>query len=243
AVDGEEAQAGDGDVVEFRVTVGQQFVGFLGGGVEGHGVVDAVVFGERDLVVHAVDGAGGGVDQVFDGVVAAAFQYGHHADEVGVDVGEGVFYGVAYAGLGGQVDDALELFAAEQFGHAVAVGQVEVDVAEVAVRRELGQAPVFEGRFVVAVEVVQTDDFVAFGQQSLGGVQADEAGGAGDQVFHPFQRSAVDFTKKARIRGAVVRGQWWAGMCVGRVMRLRRLGPWSQQVWRVVSGLGSWSNE
>ena len=58
AVDGEEAEAGGGDVVELGVAVGHELVGLLRGGVEGDGIVDAVVSGEGDFFVAAVDGGG-----------------------------------------------------------------------------------------------------------------------------------------------------------------------------------------
>ena len=54
-INGEEAKAGRGDVVEFTVAVGHELVGLLGGGVEGHGVVYAVVGGEGDFLVAAID--------------------------------------------------------------------------------------------------------------------------------------------------------------------------------------------
>ena len=43
AIDGEEAQAGRGNVVELRVGMGHKFVALLRGGVEAHGVVYLVV--------------------------------------------------------------------------------------------------------------------------------------------------------------------------------------------------------
>ena len=55
AIDSEEAQAGRGDVVEFTVAVGHELVGLLCGGVEGHGVIYAVVGREWDFLVAAVD--------------------------------------------------------------------------------------------------------------------------------------------------------------------------------------------
>ena len=51
AVDGEEAQAGGGDGVEFAVGVCEEFVAFLGGCVEADGVVHLVVGGVGDFLV------------------------------------------------------------------------------------------------------------------------------------------------------------------------------------------------
>lgn len=58
AIDGEEAQAGRGDVVELRVGMGHQLVALLGGGVEAYGVVHLVVCRIGHLLVAAIDGRG-----------------------------------------------------------------------------------------------------------------------------------------------------------------------------------------
>ena len=55
AIDGEEAEAGRGDVVELRVGMGHQLVALLRGGVEAHGVVYLVVCRIRHFLVAAVD--------------------------------------------------------------------------------------------------------------------------------------------------------------------------------------------
>lgn len=57
AVHREEAQAGRRDGVELGVGGCHQLVGLLGGGVERHWRVDAVLLGERNLLVAAVDRA------------------------------------------------------------------------------------------------------------------------------------------------------------------------------------------
>ena len=56
AVDGEEAQAGAGDVIELAVGVGHELVALLGGGIEAHGVVHLVVRGIRHFLVATVHG-------------------------------------------------------------------------------------------------------------------------------------------------------------------------------------------
>ena len=55
AIDGEEAEAGRGDVVEFRVGMGHQLVALLRGGVEAYGVVHLVVCRIGHLLVAAID--------------------------------------------------------------------------------------------------------------------------------------------------------------------------------------------
>ena len=55
AIDGEEADAGRGDVVELRVGMGHQLVALLRGGVEAYGVVHLVVCRIGHLLVAAID--------------------------------------------------------------------------------------------------------------------------------------------------------------------------------------------
>ena len=55
AIDGEEAQAGRGDVVELRVGMGHQLVALLRSGVEAYGVVYLVVCRIGHLLVAAID--------------------------------------------------------------------------------------------------------------------------------------------------------------------------------------------
>ena len=46
------------------------------------------------------------------------------------------------------------------------------------------QAVFLERDFVIVVQVVEADDFVAARQQAQGSGHADEAGGAGNENFH-----------------------------------------------------------
>ena len=55
AIDGEEAEAGRGDVVELRIGMGHQLVALLRGGVEAHGVIHLVVCRIGHLLVAAID--------------------------------------------------------------------------------------------------------------------------------------------------------------------------------------------
>ena len=58
AIDGEEAKAGRGDVVELRVGMGHQLVALLRGGIEAHGVVYLVICRIRHFLVAAIYGRG-----------------------------------------------------------------------------------------------------------------------------------------------------------------------------------------
>ncbi|MNY58040.1 hypothetical protein D3C86_1943310 [compost metagenome] len=91
---------------------------------------------------------------------------------------------VAHPGLRRQVDDALEAVLLEQAQQAVLVDDIELVETEVGQPRQLGEARLLERHAVVVVEVVDADHLVPFSAQPPGGVEADEAGGAGDQELH-----------------------------------------------------------
>ena len=55
AIDGEEAQAGRGNVVELRVGMGHQLVALLRCGIEAHGIVYLVICRIRHFLVAAID--------------------------------------------------------------------------------------------------------------------------------------------------------------------------------------------
>lgn len=135
AIDSKEAQAGRGDVVEFRVGMGHQLVALLRGGVEAHGVVYLVVCRIGHLLIAAIDGRGRGIDQMLHFVVAARLEDVVESDEVALDIGVGVGDAVAHACLGGQVDDYGYTVVREDVLHSGLVGDGGVDEGPVALQR------------------------------------------------------------------------------------------------------------
>lgn len=187
AVHREEAQAGGRDGVKLGVGGGHELVGLLGGGVERHRRVDAVLLGERHLLVPSVDRAGAGVDQMLYGVVAASLEDVEEADEVALEVGARILDGVADARLGGEVHHDIEAVLGEQALDEGGVAQVAAYEGKAAVCVGLGkhaQARVLDAGVVVAVEVVETDDhIVGLLEQLLDEEGTDEAGRSGDENF------------------------------------------------------------
>ena len=86
AIDGEETETSGGDIVEFRVGVGEQFVRLLRGSIEADGVIDLVVGAVGHFLVGAIDAAAGGIDEVLDGMVPAGFEDVVEADEVAFNI-------------------------------------------------------------------------------------------------------------------------------------------------------------
>lgn len=183
----EEAQSGRRDGVELGVGGGHELVGLLGGGVERHRRVHAVLLGERHLLVAAVDRAGAGVDEVIDRVVAACLKDVEEADEVALEVGARVLDGVADTGLGREVHHDIEAGLREQALDEGGIAQVAAHEGEAAVGVGLGQhaqARVLDAGVVIAVKVVEADDCViGLLEQLLDEKRADEAGRSGDENF------------------------------------------------------------
>lgn len=186
-VHGEEAQAGRRDGVELGVGGGHELVGLLGGGVERHRRVHAVLLGERHLLVAAVDRAGAGVDEVLDRVVAAGLEDVEEADEVALEVCAGILDGVADTGLGGEVYHNVEAVLREQALDEGGIAQVATHEGEAAVGVGLGQhaqARVLDAGVVIAVKVVEAEDCViGLLEQLLDEEGTDEAGRSGDENF------------------------------------------------------------
>ena len=184
AIDGEEAEAGRGDVVELRVGMGHQLVTLLGGGVEAYGVVHLVICRIGHFLVTAIYGRGRGIDQMFHFVVAACFKDVVETDEVTLDIGVGIGDAVAYACLGGQVDDYCYLVFGEDCLHGCLVGDGGVDEGPVALQRlYLLQAFILDVDIIVVGDAVDADylDVLDIMEQALNKVAADKAGGACDE--------------------------------------------------------------
>lgn len=65
AIDGEETESRGRDIIEFGVSMRQQFVALLRGGIEADGVVHFVVGRVGHLLVGTIDAGRGGIDEVF----------------------------------------------------------------------------------------------------------------------------------------------------------------------------------
>ena len=154
AVYREESQTGRGDGIELGVGGGHELVGLLGGGVERHRRVDAVLLGERHLLVAAVDRAGTSVDQVPDRVVAAGLEDIEESDEVALQVGTRVLDGIAHSCLSGEVHHHVKSVLGEQALDEGGVAQIAAHEGEAAVGVRLGQhaqAGILDVGVVVAV--------------------------------------------------------------------------------------------
>ena len=71
AIDGEETQAGAGDVVELAVAVRHQLITFLGSCIKAHWVIHAVIGAEGHFLVAAIDATAAGIHQMLHTLICA----------------------------------------------------------------------------------------------------------------------------------------------------------------------------
>lgn len=115
AVDCKEAEAGSWNVVELAIAVRKEFIALLGGSVEADGIVYFVVGTKWDFSIAAIDGAGRGIDEMLDGIIAASLEDVIKTNDVGFDISIRMIDAIAHAGLGGKVNDDIEVVFFEQF--------------------------------------------------------------------------------------------------------------------------------
>ena len=187
AIDGEEAQAGGGYVVELAVAVGHKLVALLGGGIEAHGVVHAVVGAEGHFLVAAIHGAGAGIHQVLHGMVSARLQDVVEAHDVALDIDIGVVDAVAHARLRGQVDHNVGLILPEHPAHQLAVGNAPAHEPVTDALRHgllyLPQPVLLQAGVVVVVHIINTHNrpLRHLFKETLHQVGSNESGTAGNK--------------------------------------------------------------
>ncbi len=150
-------------------------VGQLGRGIESQGVGGALPHRLGQRAVGAEHRAGGGEDQIVHPDRPAPFEDIQETQDVGGDIGQGVFEAVANAGLGGEVDHPLRAEGGEQRRDGVDVLERDAGVFEIREFGQPGQARLFEVHVIVGVEIVQADDDISPLQQPVGYVRSDEA--------------------------------------------------------------------
>ena len=200
AIDGEEPQPRRRQSVQVAVRVGHQLVGLLRRRVQRQRMVDAVRFGKRHLRPAAVNAAAAGVRQVRRAGVSTGLEKVRERDDVALDVGVRIDQRIPNAGLRGQVHDAVERVIGEQPIDGFPVGQIAADVDEVRVFGQDRRSVVLERNPVVVVPVVDPHDPVAPVQQPPGEVEADEAGGPGDEVGLGHWRREIKMRIKRKIK-------------------------------------------
>ncbi len=160
------------------------FVGLLGGGVQAHGMINPFVRVERHLCVHAIHGAAGSIYQMLHLVVSAPFQNIQKSDNIGINVGLGIFNGITNASLSSQIDNMSELLRLEEIAHGLIILKIDVHMLEQRAFLQNGKTCLFEVDVVIVVEVVESHDFMPFRNQAAGQMKTNEAGCAGNKNLH-----------------------------------------------------------
>ncbi len=127
-----------------RIGMRHGLIGLFGGGVERQREIGALALEEGHVLIAAIDGAGGGHQQMADGVEAGDLQHIEAADEIGVDIGARILEAVANARLRGEMDDDLglgRLRRARQRRHILEHGDMGAKTVEA---RQLGVARLFQ---------------------------------------------------------------------------------------------------
>ena len=114
-------------------------------------------------------------------VVPAAFQDVGEALDVGVDIGVRILQRIADAGLRREMHHVGKLLGGKQSGNACAIGEIELEEAEVRVTLELLEPRLLQRRIVVGVHAVEADHAAARFKQAARHVRADEARSARHQ--------------------------------------------------------------
>ena len=152
--------------------MGQKLVRLLGSGIKAHRIIHLVIGGIGHLLIAAVYGRAGGVDQMFNTLCAliigmtAGLKDIVKSDEIGLYVNIGMVYGIAHTGLCGKVDDDIGLvFSKSRIGHSL-VCHIAANKAESAACAFTPGSQLFkhvqsvflEGNFIIIVHAVNTDN-------------------------------------------------------------------------------------
>lgn len=90
AIDGEEAETGTGDVIQFRVGMCHQLIALLGSGIETDGIIHLVLRGIGYLFVTAIDRGTAGIDQLLHSMMTASLQDVIETYQIALDIAIGI---------------------------------------------------------------------------------------------------------------------------------------------------------
>src|SRR5438093_3182422 len=110
-----------------------------------------------------------------DAAVATLLEHLEKAEDVGGHVGVRPLQGVTHAGLGSEVNDALEVASVEELIHGLRVRERRAHELEVAVLLQDRETRLLESDVVVLIHRIETYYLVAVGQEAEGDVEPDES--------------------------------------------------------------------
>ena len=106
------------------------------------------------------------------------------ANDIGLNVGAGIFHAVAHARLGSEMDDPVH--ALDRAHDRVEIGDVAAHEGKILMRGQLGEPRFLESDIVIVVEVVDTDNRLTPGEQRQADMHTNEPSGTGQKNCHGF---------------------------------------------------------
>ena len=156
-------------------------------------MIDGIIRGVRHLLVGAIDGRTGGIDEVLDTPcavvvrVAAGLENVIEADEVALDIDVGVGDGVPHPRLRRQIDDDIGMIGVEDvldhlFVRDAAAEKDPFGSGSLGESVQLPQAVLLQGDVVIVVDAVDADDRlgVMIFEELFDEVRPDKSGCSGD---------------------------------------------------------------
>ena len=141
--------------------VGHQLIAFFAGCIETEGVIHILVNRKRHGGIGTINAGAAGIDQMLHTMMTAALEDMGKANNVAVDVSKWVVDGVTHASLGRQIDHPLWLVCGETVFNGLAISQVNSQMRVIGMAIKTRQTGLFDGRVVIVVVVVNTNDNVA----------------------------------------------------------------------------------
>src|SRR2546423_7085839 len=113
--------------------------------------------------------------------MAASFEDVEKANEIRFGISVRVGQRVTHPRLSRQVNNVRKSLSRKEARHRLAVGNIFLLEPEVGKWFELDNPRRFQVRIVIGVKIIQSEDIITLGQQTMGDVHADKAGDTGDQ--------------------------------------------------------------
>ena len=143
------------------VGVRHQLIAFFAGRVEAKGMIHILVNRKWHGGVGTINAGAAGVNQMLDAMVTAPFEDVGKANDVAVNVSKWVVDGVTHASLGSQIDHPYWLVCGETVFNGLAISQVNSQMRVIGMAIKTRQTGLFDGRVVIVIVVVNTNDHVA----------------------------------------------------------------------------------
>ena len=115
--------------------------------------------------------------------MSGSFEDVHEPGEIAVYIRVRIYERVANTGLSRKMHHGIESLALEQLGNGAPISQITTNEPEAVSPRETREPRFLQPDIVVGVQIVEPNHLVAAIEESLGGMESDEASRARDECF------------------------------------------------------------